>query len=179
MDSDLPVNPPDPPRPPSADPDVAPPDSVTQKRRLQPRPAIIPPIAVPTPPTRPATPDPSSGRPQERRDFFSDAMCEVLSPFAGMIERKLQPLLTAIEAIPDQAERLSKLNVGSMALYQLHGRINSALPGPPILRSSAALPPRIERYLRPPGAMKPGEFESVCSRCGKCVEACPAEAIKL
>jgi ferredoxin-type protein NapG len=27
--------------------------------------------------------------------------------------------------------------------------------------------------------MDPGEYESVCSRCGKCVDACPADAIQL
>jgi ferredoxin-type protein NapG len=106
-------------------------------------------------------------------------MREVLSPFAGMIERKIQPLLTAIESIPDQAERLTKMNP-TVALDQMHTRLTNALPGkvpspPPSARSN----PRIDRPLRPPGAMEPGEFETVCSRCGKCVEACPAEAIKL
>jgi ferredoxin-type protein NapG len=33
--------------------------------------------------------------------------------------------------------------------------------------------------LRPPGALPEDEFLSACSRCGKCVEACPAECIVL
>lgn len=32
-------------------------------------------------------------------------------------------------------------------------------------------------YLRPPGALSEDDFLSVCSRSGKCVEACPAMAI--
>jgi ferredoxin-type protein NapG len=33
------------------------------------------------------------------------------------------------------------------------------------------------RYLRPPGALPELEFLDACSRCGKCVEACPADCI--
>ncbi|MEI8198058.1 MAG: 4Fe-4S dicluster domain-containing protein, partial [Phycisphaerae bacterium] len=51
-----------------------------------------------------------------------------------------------------------------------------------------------ERFLRPPGAVPPGtmetgpdgaagtprkSFEEACTRCNKCVEVCPAQAIKL
>jgi ferredoxin-type protein NapG len=107
-------------------------------------------------------------------------MREMLSPFAGIIERKIQPILSAIEAIPDHAERLTKMDP-TRALDQMHTRIAKALPGPMPLPVRPPPPPprRIDRFLRPPGAMEPGEYESVCSRCGKCVEACPAEAIKL
>jgi ferredoxin-type protein NapG len=35
------------------------------------------------------------------------------------------------------------------------------------------------RALRPPGALPPGEFEAACTRCGKCVDACPAHAIQI
>src|SRR4051812_12067273 len=38
-----------------------------------------------------------------RRDFFSDAMREALGPFTGIIERKLHPILSALEAIPYEA----------------------------------------------------------------------------
>jgi MauM/NapG family ferredoxin protein len=103
-------------------------------------------------------------------------MRELLSPFTGIIERKIQPILTAIESIPDQAERLTKMDP-TRALDQMHTRIAKALPGNVPLPIRKA--PRIDRWLRPPGAMEPGEFESVCSRCGQCVEACPAEAIHL
>lgn len=33
--------------------------------------------------------------------------------------------------------------------------------------------------LRPPGALKEDDFLSTCSRCGKCVEVCPAHCIKM
>ena len=35
------------------------------------------------------------------------------------------------------------------------------------------------RPMRPPGAIREREFLETCHRCGKCVEACPAEAIRL
>ena len=35
------------------------------------------------------------------------------------------------------------------------------------------------RYLRPPGALPQPAFGDTCSRCGDCVKACPAQAIKL
>lgn len=35
------------------------------------------------------------------------------------------------------------------------------------------------RYLRPPGALPSPAFAQTCSRCGDCVKACPAQAIKL
>lgn len=34
-------------------------------------------------------------------------------------------------------------------------------------------------HLRPPGALPEETFADTCSRCGKCVEVCPANAIKL
>ncbi len=33
--------------------------------------------------------------------------------------------------------------------------------------------------LRPPGALPQGEFESACTRCFKCAQACPNECIKV
>ena len=33
------------------------------------------------------------------------------------------------------------------------------------------------RRLRPPGALAGSDFEQLCTRCGKCAEACPAGAI--
>lgn len=32
---------------------------------------------------------------------------------------------------------------------------------------------------RPPGALPPNEFETACSKCGLCVEACPYDTLKL
>lgn len=35
------------------------------------------------------------------------------------------------------------------------------------------------RILRPPGALPEAEMASLCSRCGRCVEVCPAQCIRL
>lgn len=38
------------------------------------------------------------------------------------------------------------------------------------------------RFLRPPGAVRPGEadgYETLCQRCGHCVDVCPPRAIRL
>jgi ferredoxin-type protein NapG len=104
-----------------------------------------------------------------RRDFFGEAVREILLPFTGLIERKINPILAALEQLPDQAQRLANTNFG--ILDQPASDHPRSLPLP--------LHHEPERYLRPPGAMPPGQFESVCSRCAKCVEVCPADAILL
>ncbi|MCL2648145.1 MAG: 4Fe-4S dicluster domain-containing protein [Phycisphaerales bacterium] len=111
-------------------------------------------------------PRPPSVPGSERRDFFNEAMREMLRPFASLIERRITPILAALEQIPEQAERLASGNFGILDQPQ------SWL--------SPSLPPRIpEHCLRPPGAAPSNQFESLCTRCGKCVEVCPAGAIKL
>lgn len=99
-------------------------------------------------------------------------MRETLAPFAFLLERKINPLLAALEAIPSEVERLTHIPIPGILDQPQSGtgRIPSALDP----RESIPL-----RVLRPPGAMDPGQFETVCSRCGKCVEACPAEAIRM
>jgi ferredoxin-type protein NapG len=133
----------------------------------------LPPSPPPTEAALAHTPvarSPKKEPPQERRDFFGEAMREVLAPFATLIERKITPILAALEQIPDTAENLASTNFGLLDQPQTR-----ALPQHPIQKEP-------ERFLRPPGAMMPGGaagFESVCSRCGNCVAACPANAIKL
>src|SRR5688500_4338951 len=40
--------------------------------------------------------------------------------------------------------------------------------------------PRPRRhFIRPPGALAEQEFRDTCSRCGICVQVCPAHAIKI
>lgn len=39
--------------------------------------------------------------------------------------------------------------------------------------------PTQQPFLRPPGALPEPSFADACSRCGKCVEACPAQCIVL
>jgi len=62
-------------------------------------------------------------------------------------------------------------------------RIQEAMP--PEARSTpspAPLPgdyPLPVRYLRPPGALPESLMATVCSRCGDCVRACPANCIKI
>ncbi len=114
----------------------------------------------------------TSGPAEPRRDFFSGAMRETLGPLAFLLERKINPLLAALEAIPDEVERLTHVSLPGI-LDQPQSR-HAGIP--PALDPQQSVPLRV---LRPPGAMAPGEFETVCSRCGKCAEACPAEAIKL
>lgn len=113
--------------------------------------------------------------PAARRDFFSEAMRETLAPFVGIIERRINPFLAALEALPDDVERLTHANISLPGIGPL-------LDQPPAHRADThlpCLPPEPIRYLRPPGALPPGEFESRCTRCGKCVEVCPAHAIRL
>src|SRR5258708_2173526 len=101
---------------------------------------------------------------QGRRKFFARALGEMLSPFAGLIHAKINPILQALETLPSDADRaVAKLGGATGAGTAVHLPI-------------AELP---ERILRPPGALAEGDFEAICSRCGICVNACPANAIKM
>src|ERR1043165_1469449 len=42
---------------------------------------------------------------EHRRVFFNAAMREVLPPLAGILERRITPLLAALEALPSDVER--------------------------------------------------------------------------
>jgi ferredoxin-type protein NapG len=129
-------------------------------------PEIVPSTTLPTK----TSPAPVPARPHERRDFFSEAMREAILPFYGLIERKINPILAALEQIPDEAERLANNNFG--LLDQPSPRPNHV----PLHQ----LENEPQRPLRPPGATTPDDaFESICSRCGNCVAACPANAIQL
>ena len=115
----------------------------------------------------------------DRRDFFGDAMREALGPLSGIIERKINPILAALEAMPDDLERFTNvaLPVISRTLDQPDHFLGS---GETHSNTKMLGPPPVEpTILRPPGALPPDQFASACSRCGKCVEVCPAEAIKL
>src|SRR3954462_10288567 len=63
------------------------------------------------PPAAPSAPAP---HPDDRRDFFSDAMREVLGPFAGILERKINPLLAALEALPTEVDQLTNVTLPSL-----------------------------------------------------------------
>ncbi|MFR4999541.1 MAG: 4Fe-4S dicluster domain-containing protein, partial [Slackia sp.] len=41
----------------------------------------------------------------------------------------------------------------------------------------AAAPSRADAAIRPPGARDEGDFAARCIRCGRCMEACPYQAI--
>ncbi|MCX5662275.1 MAG: 4Fe-4S binding protein [Planctomycetota bacterium] len=58
-------------------------------------------------------------------------------------------------------------------------RIEPDCTAPPEPPKPLPPPPIQLRILRPPGALPDAEFASTCSRCGHCVEACPADAIRL
>jgi len=146
--------------------------SLSPAEPAKPAPAEQPPARIlpPRPATGAVAPArPPAGAGEVRREFFSDAMRETLAPFAGILERKINPLLAALESIPGQVERISKVNLPRM-LDQPQAGGHVPLP----VADAEPL-----RFLRPPGAMEPGQFENVCSRCGKCVEACPANAIHM
>jgi MauM/NapG family ferredoxin protein len=113
-------------------------------------------------------PDPDDINPLGRRGFFGDALREAMGPLSNLLEKKVNPLLRAIEELPNEVDRV----VGSVSLDQLHaGGQKKRLP----------LPVAPAHVLRPPGALGGGgaEFEAVCSQCGQCAAACPANAIKI
>ena len=100
-----------------------------------------------------------------RRGFFTDALREAMGPLSGMLEKKLGPVLRVIDELPTEG------GARTQPQDQPH------VPGPG--RRALHLPLVPEHILRPPGALPEAEYETVCSRCGKCVEVCPANAINL
>ena len=122
-------------------------------------------------------------RADDRRDFFNEAMRETLGPLSGMLERKINPILAALEAIPDEVDRMAhSIPALQHALDQpLLDRPEDSEPEPRTipLPLAASIANDMVRHLRPPGAVPPGEFEAICSRCAKCVEVCPADCIQI
>jgi len=94
----------------------------------------------------------SSDRKVNRRRFFREGFLELLKPLAGAIE-PMQEALRQFDMIPADAATTANQRKTE----------------------------RIERpWLRPPGALFPDQsFRDTCSRCGKCVEICPAHCIKI
>lgn len=73
----------------------------------------------------------------------------------------------------DQAAELAKpLGEAAKHFSSAMGQADSANPSTPA-DSSQAL------WLRPPGAISEKDFLTKCTRCGDCVRACPASAIKV
>jgi ferredoxin-type protein NapG len=95
-------------------------------------------------------------------------MREAMAPVASIVEKRLTPILRAMEQLPDELSgAVGGLgNGGRLPLDQL-----SSGPKPEEVRMNPV------RILRPPGAGD--DLGALCSGCGKCVSSCPAEAIKL
>ncbi|MDB5327335.1 MAG: putative ferredoxin [Phycisphaerales bacterium] len=85
-----------------------------------------------------------------RRQFFRRGLSELLKPLVKAIE--------PVERTLNEFEKLSQ---------------PKATPAP-VIKSDEN-----ELWLRPPGAIAEKDFLDTCSRCGDCVRACPAEAIKI
>lgn len=171
-----------------SEPHPEPPASPVEPATQTPAPSVSPSPVAHTPvkrvgPRQPARKLAKAGGaparpPEERRDFFSEAMREAMGPLSGLLERKIHPILAALEAIPDDVDRLANnLSNAGAALDQ--PQILSPGKAPknwPLAEAPAPETPL--RFLRPPGAT-PGEFESLCSSCGRCLAACPAQAIRV
>ena len=97
--------------------------------------------------------DAPSDRPLNRRGFFRHGLRELLNS----VTKAAEPLARALEPFarhgPPQA---ASLNLGR---------------GLPVSLSNLVL--------RPPGALGESDFKETCSRCGRCVEVCPAQCIKI
>jgi ferredoxin-type protein NapG len=91
-----------------------------------------------------------------RRRFFREGLRELLKPLAN-----------AAEPLEEVARQLS--------------RMEQILPKDPPPRPTHA--PTVtgpaQAWLRPPGALDERSFRDTCSRCGTCVNVCPAQCIKI
>jgi len=90
-------------------------------------------------------------KPMDRRKFFRLGLHELI-----------KPLTSNANSLGRMMNELSKLDQKARA---------------PIKPPPRKIPLGV--WLRPPGALPEMEFRDTCTRCGKCVEACPAQAIKI
>src|SRR5438034_4987159 len=91
----------------------------------------------------------SSDRKVDRRHFFREGLLQFLKPLASAIE-PMQEALRQFDMLPTEEQ--------------------PAQTRQPIERP----------WLRPPGALFPDQsFRDTCSRCGQCVQVCPAQCIKI
>jgi ferredoxin-type protein NapG len=92
----------------------------------------------------------SSDRKVDRRHFFREGLREFLKPLASAIE-PMQEALRQFDMLPAEEQPTTTKRE-------------------PIERP----------WLRPPGALFPDQsFRDTCSRCGQCVQVCPAQCIKI
>jgi MauM/NapG family ferredoxin protein len=109
-----------------------------------------------------------------RRNFFSDALRGVIGPVSDIFEARVNPFLRALSDIPAEIDKLVDLPPMDQPQDQTVFEPDDADYA---RRFGLQVLPNF--LLRPPGAQPPGKFEDACSRCGKCVEVCPANAIKI
>jgi ferredoxin-type protein NapG len=96
----------------------------------------------------------SDQRPIDRRRFFREGLRELLKPLAeaaSPIERAMKELESIGRNLSASAPATGRSQGRSQALH----------------------------WIRPPGALGEKEFAETCSKCGICVEVCPAHAIKI
>lgn len=105
-----------------------------------------------------------------RRGFFGTAAKKALGPLADLIEDKVNPVLEALNSLPGEVARAGGLDQPHVA---------GAAGAAPSSEATGAGHVDVTRFLRPPGALDEEAFATACTRCNKCVEACPAEAIKM
>jgi MauM/NapG family ferredoxin protein len=90
-------------------------------------------------------------RPVDRRRFFREGLRELLKPLANAIV-PIERALKEFETLANETPAPGRQTKG----------------------------PQYDLWLRPPGALFPDQsFRDTCSRCGKCVEVCPAQCIKI
>ncbi len=97
-------------------------------------------------------------RPVNRRGFFREGLRELLNG----VTKATEPLQRALEPFARLEETAA-----------------SAKPQSGPFSSGARRMSLASLVLRPPGALPEGEFKSTCTRCGHCVDACPANAIRI
>lgn len=104
----------------------------------------------------------SDERPVNRRSFFRHGLGELL-----------KPMLSAIDPMTRMARELGKLESGNPGLR------NTSDPGVGSQNPASQPLPWNTPWIRPPGALPDASFVATCTRGGECVEACPAQCIKI
>ncbi|HSV12791.1 MAG TPA: 4Fe-4S dicluster domain-containing protein [Tepidisphaeraceae bacterium] len=106
----------------------------------------------------------SKDRPINRRSFFRQGLSELLRPLAQAAE-PLEEVIRQISSIDQEVEAAARAQAARAAKGQT--------PPAPVVRAAPGV------WHRPPGALPEQQFRDTCSKCGECVNVCPAQCIKI
>jgi ferredoxin-type protein NapG len=114
----------------------------------------------------------SKDRPINRRSFFRQGLSELLRPLAQAAE-PLEEVIRQISSIDLEVDAAARAQAAKAAKTAKTAKTQATADAAPVVRAAPGV------WLRPPGALPEQRFRDTCSKCGDCVNVCPAQCIKI